>query len=168
MVAGGLDRTGSADASPNRHGLDPDARADLRLGDDANLCRRENCARGGTGSAIGHTDRVLGRDSHRSARFGPRLAATMLAKDTYEQLTAAADSEFSIEACEVGMNGMGREAQTNSNSTLALIVKEALNDLELTRGQFQRVGERTPFLIGEERAAFDRGLPVRSQSLQRT
>ncbi len=62
----------------------------------------------------------------------------------------AVDVEFGVDPPDVGVHGVGGDAQLLGDGQFLVAAEDTLENIKLAAGQAQRVGDRTPLPIGQD------------------
>ena len=90
----------------------------------------------------------------------------MFGEDPKEQTATAGHVELVVHAFEVGMNGVGGEAELQCDRGFLFIIKDFLSDLQLPRRKRERRSDRTPLTVGQYRAPGRVPLGIRDSLLR--
>src|SRR3989454_4956726 len=97
------------------------------------------------------------------AAFGER---TKFGEDAHQQLLAALHLELAIDAPQIGVHGVGRQAEPLRGVLLGIAVEHGAHDAAFARREAETVGERTPLagnehrLAGSSRNGLSHGVPI--------
>lgn len=96
---------------------------------------------GGCGWVRGTPGFVISASSY----FTKAIKLQKFGEDGDDHGAAAADAELAVEAFEVGVDGVGGDAEVVGDCGLFEVVEDALHDLEFAGREAERPGDVGPF-----------------------
>src|SRR5213078_7884 len=88
-----------------------------------------------------------------AAVAGALRERTEFGEDAHEQLLAALHVQLAIDAPQIGVHGVGRQAQPLRGVLLGIAVEHRAHDAAFARREAETAGERAPFTRNEHRLA---------------